>query len=799
MSTERKETEIIYRLIDEVSQDIKKLQESIDQTNASAENSQTGFNSMTGSVLKANLATQALMATFNLLRAGFNEGVEVLKAGARLDMMNESLEVVADNMGYTTQQIQEYRNSLEEANTYGSKQTEVLKTLMQTGLIPLVENLRFANGEEGFPGLILTIKDFAASAQVTSGQALKDFSTAIQRLEPLLLEKYFTMRNLNFVYQDFAGQLGKTAIELTENEKRQAFLNEIVREGAIQMGVYGETYDTAGKNLLSLTDVADNLKEELGLQLQPAFKIVTNSLLSMLKGVRDYIKENPDFVRNVLAVTAAAGTFIATIVVVPKVIAAARAAVALLGTGLMILRGQATAAQLSVGLLGVALVALGALATAAFAKQVQAQEGAGDATRDLNNNLKEMFGNAQDGSAALNEGLSENAQKLQSLADQIERENENFNKQLAQLVDARRESIEENKKLLEEEKKAFEDAQKERDKKYKDSTDKISDENEQRLKDLEDTLGQELQAGSSNYEDRLRAYQAAMDAERVAGEQRLIEAKAEYEEETAKAQEEYTTRTSALQTKITQDEELLTKHAELVKGINRDVLRDEIEELQFNHQRRLEELKLQLEKEKAEYDKHNSAIGGSFSDLIDGMNTESVDWGQLLKPIDLGKLLEDMVLEIARFYDSVVGGLWNVIVDVAGGIAKGIAQIFNDSPILSQIATFDIAGIERDIQGLKAKQGDVLKALQMPEANLDRLYGKARGTKYWKGGSVLVGEEGAEIVDLPQGSRISNTNESQERMNSRKGTIIINNNYPEGLPAEIVVSRQMFQLKTLTA
>src|SRR5690606_15468661 len=210
---------------------------------------------------------------------------------------------------------------------------------------------------------------------------------------------------------------------------------------------------------------------------------------------------------------------------------------------------------------------------------------------------------------------------------------------------------------LEQEQKAFEQKEKERQKKYQDTTKKIEDENQQRLRDLEDTLGRELQVGSSNYDERLAAYLAAVDAERVAGEQRLAEAKAEYDEETQALQSEYEERTSALQAKITADETLLAKHAELIKTINRDVLRDEIEELQVNHQRRLEEINNQITKERNAWQKHISGMGADFAKLYESMNDQVFDINSTLKPIDWKRLVGDVGRDLVKYAKMALGGL----------------------------------------------------------------------------------------------------------------------------------------------
>lgn len=790
MSTEKKETEIIYRLIDEVSQDIKKLQQSVDDANKSAENSQ-GFDSLTSKIVKANVATVALVKAFDLVKQGVGVFNDILLAGAKLDMSNETIERLGQNLGYTTTQLEKYRDTLETANVFGSQQNSVIQAFMQTGLMPLIEATKFLNGEEGLKGFSITVKDLSAAMQISSSQGFQLVTNALVKLNDESLRQLGIEVNLLQKYQQKADALGKTAMELTEVEKRQVILNTIVQEGSKFMGVYADTYDTAGKNILSLTDVTANLREELGTQLQPAYKVATNTLLSFVKGVRDFVKENPNFVQNLVIGAAAIAGVVTAFVAASKIMAITTGAITLLKGAFAALSVQITATQLATGLLGIALVALGALAAKAYAEQVNEQQKVADESDNTKGALQDMFGSAVEGSNALGEGLNDNMMKIAQLRQQIERENESFNKQLSQIVDARRASIEENQKLLDQEQKAFAQKEKDRQKKYQDTTKKISDENEQRLRDLEDTLGQELQVGSSNYDERLAAYLAAVDAERVAGEQRLAEAKAEYDEETQTVQSEYDERTSALQAKISADEALLAKHAELIKTINRDVLRDEIEELQANHQRRLEEINNQITKERSAWKEHTAGMGADFAKLYEGMNDQVFDINSTLKPIDWKRLVGDVGNDLVKYAKMALGGLAGAIVEIARNIAIWLRGVIESIPLVGG----EIAKHLNNEQQINALASQMFADIE----NWSGIGANARGTKYWKGGATRINEQGGEIVDLPQGTRIYPADKSEEMMKKNGGNITIVNNYPEGLPAELVVSRQMFQIKTLTA
>lgn len=796
MSTQKKETEIIYRLIDEVSQDIKKLQQSVEDTNKAAEES-TGFDSLTGKIVKANIASYGLVKAFDLVKQGVGVFNDILVAGAKLDMSTETIERLGQNLGYTTQQLRDYRDTLEEANVFGSNQNSVIQAFMQTGLLPMIEATRFLNGEQGLKGFSLTVKDLSAAMQLSSSQGFQLVTNALVKLNDESLRQLGIEVNLLQKYQQKADSLGKTAMELTEVEKRQVILNTIIQEGAKFAGVYADTYDTAGKNLLSMQDVTQNLAEELGNQLQPAYKVATNTLLSFLKGVRDFVKENPNFVQNLVIGAGAVAGIVTAFVAANKIMVLTTGAIAILKGSLAALTTQITATQLATGLLGIALVAVGALAAKAYADQVNEQQNLQDESDNTGTALTDMFGGAVDGSNALSAGIDDNAMKIAQLRQQIERENESFNKQLAQIVDARRKSIEENQKLLEQEKKAFDEKEKDRQKKYQESTSKIEDENEQRLRDLEDTLGQELQVGSANYEERLQVYMDALAEERIAGEQRLAEAKAQYDSETEKVQEEYNERTLSLQEKITQDEALLTKHAELIKTINRDVLKDEIDELVANHERRLEELNNQIKKERSSWKSHTSGMGADFTEMMKNMQSQSLDVNKMLKPIDWKRLLGDVLQYMKDAVKLVLQGIAVAVIEIARSIAKWLRDAIEKVPIVGG----ELAKQLNSSAGIDAMADQWIMDIGRWSGTLDNsnkwLAGNARGTKYWKGGTTLVGEEGPEIVDLPQGSRISDAGRSEERMGMRDGDITIINNYPEGTPAELVVSRQMFQLKTL--
>ena len=59
--------------------------------------------------------------------------------------------------------------------------------------------------------------------------------------------------------------------------------------------------------------------------------------------------------------------------------------------------------------------------------------------------------------------------------------------------------------------------------------------------------------------------------------------------------------------------------------------------------------------------------------------------------------------------------------------------------------------------------GGVAQQVNQAANQVKRVGRNARGTPYWRGGPTWVGEEGPEIIDLPQGSRVYPANEARRR------------------------------------
>jgi|GEM_PF-4848730 len=213
--------------------------------------------------------------------------LDTLKAGATFEMLEKTLDTVAKNTGTSRKELENMRSELRSVNTQGSRATQTMITFIRSGLA----------GQVDFKKFVGTVKDFGASVGVTSDKAIQDITKSLITLRPELLETYGIQFNLNQVYSKYAKGLGKTVVELTATEKRQATLNEIFKQGKDVAGVYAETYHTAGKNLLSIKDRMRELKEYIGTAFNPAFREFTNFIQTSLKEAVSFFQDNQESIK----------------------------------------------------------------------------------------------------------------------------------------------------------------------------------------------------------------------------------------------------------------------------------------------------------------------------------------------------------------------------------------------------------------------------------------------------------------------------------------------------------------------
>ncbi len=294
MANLEKQVKILFTAQNETRDAFNQISSQLEKLQTQNQKTGSSFGDIFKGVTLSTIALQAMQKAGQLVQSGIREISSDISEGANLEMMNTALSTIADNAGISTSEVKGFKAQLAEINTYGTSATEVLKQFIQTGMVDMVDEIQWASGKEGFEGYIETIKDFGATMGVSSKKAIDDFTTAIASLRPEMLEQYNITKNLPMVYSEYAQAQGLVASELTETQKRMAVLNLVAKEGALVMGVYNETYQTTGKNLLSIQDALTSLKQEFGITVQGVVQPLTKGFLDTLQTLIEVIRLNSE-------------------------------------------------------------------------------------------------------------------------------------------------------------------------------------------------------------------------------------------------------------------------------------------------------------------------------------------------------------------------------------------------------------------------------------------------------------------------------------------------------------------------
>lgn len=251
-----------------------------------------------GKILSANVATKMLTSTFRgLTRVVGSMSKQVFKGGTQLSRMRIATDTVSTNMGIASDKVDELRDSLAEANTYGLKAEEVINSLARTGLFAMAESLEAVDGRtgetvKGISALVLQMKDLGAVAGTSSSEAIAKITEFINRGNTQMVEGMIAVGNLGTEYRMYAKSIGKARNELTAQEEAEARLMLVHREAEKALGAYANAYTTSGKMIDSIRDATTSIFEEVGSYLEPIFASASSAILTFVSNVRNWLIAN---------------------------------------------------------------------------------------------------------------------------------------------------------------------------------------------------------------------------------------------------------------------------------------------------------------------------------------------------------------------------------------------------------------------------------------------------------------------------------------------------------------------------
>ncbi len=125
----------------------------------------------------------------------------------------------------------------------------------------------------------------------TATEAFSDISLAVGRQSKMILDNLGIVMRLEDAYEHYAAQLGKAVKDLTEAEKKQAFLNETLIKGEEFIKRIG---DTTGNEFEAISQFTTNLKDALN----ELYILIANDLNPILETLNKNAHINVESIYN---------------------------------------------------------------------------------------------------------------------------------------------------------------------------------------------------------------------------------------------------------------------------------------------------------------------------------------------------------------------------------------------------------------------------------------------------------------------------------------------------------------------
>lgn len=212
---------------------------------------------------------------------------DVTTLAARYDTLGVVMQTIGNNAGYTGKEMAGFQASLEKTGISMLAARQAL-TMMAAAQLDLTKASQLGR----------VAQDAAVIGNVNSSEAFETLTRSITTGMAIEAHRLGIMVNYQKAEHDLAASIGKTTAELTQHEKEQARLNEVLAQGALRQGAYESAMETAGKQALSMERYVENLKIKLGETFQGAYAVIIQDMTAALKGAAAWVDKNTDKLKD---------------------------------------------------------------------------------------------------------------------------------------------------------------------------------------------------------------------------------------------------------------------------------------------------------------------------------------------------------------------------------------------------------------------------------------------------------------------------------------------------------------------
>lgn len=207
---------------------------------------------------------------------------------ARVEALGVTMYNVGQNTGYTRDQLDAYEKEVKDLGITSASARETITQMASAGL-------ELGNVSGGTASQVAQLarasQDLAVRMGGSSSETLQQMITNIQQLDTEGLRYMGIILDVGKAQEKYAISMGISTGAMTQAQKQQAVLNEVLSQSRAMAGLYEESLETVAKKIGSMSRYQETLAENIGNQLLPAYgKLVDNAT--------EYLKELDAIVKS---------------------------------------------------------------------------------------------------------------------------------------------------------------------------------------------------------------------------------------------------------------------------------------------------------------------------------------------------------------------------------------------------------------------------------------------------------------------------------------------------------------------
>lgn len=227
-----------------------------------------------------------------------NQSLEIVRKG--VDGIVKAFDILSQ--GAKLKQQERAFDNL--ARTYNTSSNQIIKDLerVSKGFVDqatIIEKAGTAMLTGIDPKYLTDLMEIAVATSKVTGQevtkAFDDISLAVARQSKMILDNLGIVISVEEANTNYAKKLGKTAEQLTDVERKQAFLNEVMEKGGKMVKDIGKDHDVAYTAVNQFRTAAINTWNELTQLLATA---LTPELIKVNQEFSTWIENNEDILKQ---------------------------------------------------------------------------------------------------------------------------------------------------------------------------------------------------------------------------------------------------------------------------------------------------------------------------------------------------------------------------------------------------------------------------------------------------------------------------------------------------------------------